>query len=100
MTIPPMSEPYAPTVGALATILPQGAAAAVGDPAKVARVVLKVVAMDEPPLRLLLGSDAVTYAQQAGQSRAAADATWRALSLSTDHDDAGAAALDPLGQQF
>ena len=30
----------------------------VGDPAKVAQLVMKVVDMDEPPLHLLAGSDA------------------------------------------
>jgi NAD(P)-dependent dehydrogenase (short-subunit alcohol dehydrogenase family) len=99
MTIAPVSEPYMPTVGALAAILPEGAAAAAGDPVKVAQVVLKIAAMDDPPLRLLLGSDAVRYAEAAAASRAAADATWRELSLSTDHDDVDLAALDPLGRR-
>ena len=55
--------------------------------------------MDNPPLRLLLGSDALTYAKAAATARAAADATWRELSTSTDHDDADPATLDPLGQR-
>jgi hypothetical protein len=59
----------------------------VGDPAKVAAAVLQVAAMDEPPLRLLLGSDAVAYAEAAAQVRAADDASWRNLSLSTDRGD-------------
>jgi hypothetical protein len=96
MTIPPISEPYAPTVGALAAVMRRGSGAA-GDPAKVAQVVLQVAAMEEPPLRLLVGSDAVTYAAAAAQARAEADAAWQELSLSTDHDDVGAAAIDPLG---
>jgi NAD(P)-dependent dehydrogenase (short-subunit alcohol dehydrogenase family) len=87
MTIPPISAPYAPTVGAMARLLGQGAAAAAGDPGKVARVVLEIAAMDEPPLRLLLGSDAVAYAGAAAEARAAADAAWRELSRSTDHDE-------------
>jgi hypothetical protein len=60
MSIPPISDAYAPTVGALAPILTSGSAVAAGDSAKVARVVLQVADMDEPPLRLLLGSGAVT----------------------------------------
>jgi hypothetical protein len=71
--------------------------AAAGDPAKVAEVVLKVSAMDEPPLRLLVGSDAVRYAAMVEQARAESDARWRDLSLSTDHDAATEAELKPLG---
>ena len=97
MTIPPISEPYGPTVGALAAIIANGPAlSSPGDPAKVAQVVLRIAAMAEPPVRLLLGTDAVTYAATAAQVRTAADATWRELSLSTDHDDATAASLNPL----
>jgi NAD(P)-dependent dehydrogenase (short-subunit alcohol dehydrogenase family) len=99
MTIPPISEPYSQTVGALASIMHGGSGQGpAGDPAKVADVLLQVAAMDEPPLRLLLGSDAVTYAKAAAQARADADAAWRELSATTDHDDVTAAALDPLGQ--
>jgi NAD(P)-dependent dehydrogenase (short-subunit alcohol dehydrogenase family) len=99
MTIPPVSEPYRSTVGAIAAIMHGGSGhEPAGDPTKVAAVVLQVAAMDQPPLRLLLGSDAVTYAKAAAQARADADAAWQALSLTTDHDDATAAALDPLDQ--
>jgi NAD(P)-dependent dehydrogenase (short-subunit alcohol dehydrogenase family) len=98
MTIPPASEPYAPTVGALAALMQGGGVGAAGDPAKVAGVVLQVAEMSEPPLRLLLGTDAVSYAERAAQTRAAADAAWRALSLSTDDEHATAASLDPLGR--
>jgi len=68
-------------------------------PRKVAELVLQIAAMDNPPLRLLVGTDAVTYAAAAADARAAADATWRELSITTDHDDVDARALDPLGQQ-
>jgi NAD(P)-dependent dehydrogenase (short-subunit alcohol dehydrogenase family) len=98
MAIPPISEPYRPTVGAMATVIANGPTLALGDPAKVAEVLLQVAAMDEPPLRLLLGSDAVAYAAEAAAARADADTAWRELSLTTDHDDAPATALDPLGQ--
>jgi NAD(P)-dependent dehydrogenase (short-subunit alcohol dehydrogenase family) len=99
MTIPPVSAPYAATVGALTELLDAAPAASAGDPAKVADVVLQVAAMDEPPVRLLLGTDAVTYAAGVAQARAAADRQWRELSISTDHDDVTAAALDPLAQR-
>ncbi|MEU6853157.1 SDR family NAD(P)-dependent oxidoreductase [Actinacidiphila alni] len=97
MTVPPVSEPYRATVGVRAEAMRGGGPAAAGDPAKVARVVLDVAAMDEPPLRLILGSDAYRYAGLAAEARAASDARWREVSVSTDRDDATAAELDPLG---
>jgi NAD(P)-dependent dehydrogenase (short-subunit alcohol dehydrogenase family) len=98
MSIPPISAPYEQTVGSKARLLRGGGGNAAGDPAKVADVVLKVAELAEPPVRLLLGSDAVRYAAAVEQARADADARWRELSLSTDHDAATAAELDPLGQ--
>jgi hypothetical protein len=68
-----------------------------GDPAKVAGVVLSVADMDEPPLRLILGSEAYAYATAAAEARARADAAWRHLSVSTDREDATEAERDPLG---
>jgi NAD(P)-dependent dehydrogenase (short-subunit alcohol dehydrogenase family) len=55
-----------------------------GDPARAASVLLKVAGMEEPPLRLLLGSDAVRIAEAADRARYAEDVRWRHLSLSTD----------------
>jgi short-subunit dehydrogenase len=73
-----------------------GSASALGDPAKVARVVLEVAGMGEPPLRLILGSEAYAYATAAARARAEADAAWHRLTVSTDRDDATAADRDPL----
>src|SRR5262249_22576216 len=97
MSIPPVSEPYRQTVGALADRFAAGGVAAAGDPAKVAQVVLRIIELDQPPVRLLLGSDAVRYAAAVERVRAESDARWRDLSISTDHDEATAAELDPLG---
>jgi NAD(P)-dependent dehydrogenase (short-subunit alcohol dehydrogenase family) len=55
-----------------------------GDPARAAQVILKVVRMDDPPIRLLLGSDALNIVQTADARKAAADRKWSALSASTD----------------
>jgi hypothetical protein len=74
-----------------------GSGAALGDPAKVAHVVLEVAAMGEPPLRLILGSEAYAYATAAAKARAESDAAWRHLTISTDRDDATPAERDPLG---
>src|SRR5467141_895637 len=98
MRVPPISEPYQPTVGAMARLHHDlGSANALGDPAKVARVVLEVASMAEPPLRLILGSEAYAYAAAAARARAEADAARHDLTVSTDRDDATAADRDPLG---
>jgi hypothetical protein len=60
----------------------------VGDPAKAAQAILGIAGLDEPPLRLLLGSDAVHIAGQVHEARGAMDAKWRHVSLSTDAGDA------------
>lgn len=97
MSVPPISAPYEQTVGAVAAIHDPSLLAA-GDPAKVAQVVLQLIAMDEPPTRLLLGSDAYNYALADARRQLAEDEKWQELSLSTNHDDASAEQLDPLGQ--
>jgi len=97
MRVTPISEPYRQTVGAMARLHDDiGSDAALGDPAKVARVVLEVAAMDEPPLRLILGSEAYAYATAAAKARAESDAAWRHLSVSTDREDATTAERNPL----
>ena len=98
MTVPSISEPYQQTVGVLAAMLGSTEVAPAGDPKKVAQAVLEVAELDEPPVRLLLGSDAVGYAAVVAQARAAEDEKWRYISVSTDHVDADAASLDPMGQ--
>jgi NAD(P)-dependent dehydrogenase (short-subunit alcohol dehydrogenase family) len=95
MQVPPVSEPYQATVGVSARM--HGALNALGDPAKVAQVVLDIAGMADPPLRLILGSEAYAYATAAARDRAASDRTWHDLTISTDRDDATAADRDPLG---
>lgn len=58
-----------------------------GDPRKAAQVLLKLAAMDSPPLRLPLGSDAVAAISAADQRRLTELEQWGALSVSTDFDD-------------
>jgi NAD(P)-dependent dehydrogenase (short-subunit alcohol dehydrogenase family) len=86
MRIDEIKPDYQATVGAFAAVMRGEAYAPQGEPAKVARVVLAVANEPTPPLRLLLGSDAVFMAELAAKARAEEDAAWRALSLSTDAD--------------
>jgi NAD(P)-dependent dehydrogenase (short-subunit alcohol dehydrogenase family) len=80
MTIPPISQPYEETIGSFAQMLQEHSGQAGSDPEQVAEVISELVLLPEPPLRLLLGQDAVTHAEAAQQVRAASDAEWRQLS--------------------
>ena len=61
-----------------------------------AQVVLAVAGMAEPPLRLILGSEAYAYATTAARASPESDAAWHDLTISTDRDDATPAQRDPL----
>ncbi|MGW2054105.1 SDR family NAD(P)-dependent oxidoreductase [Streptomyces sp. NPDC001840] len=83
MAIPPVSEPYRPTVGAFADLLRNAAALSdatgveAAEPAQVAQIVCDLAGREDAPLRLLLGSDAHRYAHQAAQVLAESDEKWR-----------------------
>jgi len=97
MSKPPVSQAYQPTVGMVAARMREPGLLPAGDPARIARVAVDLSDMDSPPVRLLLGSDAVTIAEAAAATLAGRDAVWREVSRSTNRDDATAAELDPLG---
>jgi NAD(P)-dependent dehydrogenase (short-subunit alcohol dehydrogenase family) len=62
-----------------------------GDPSKAARAIVDMVESPNPPVRLQLGTDTIR-AVEAKIGRVKSElATWRAVSESTDHDDASAA---------
>jgi NAD(P)-dependent dehydrogenase (short-subunit alcohol dehydrogenase family) len=86
----PLSPDYEGTVGASIRGIFGQANGARGNPAKVAQVILRLTEEERPPVRLLLGSDAVALAAAAAAERADEDARWKALSLSTDFDGLGA----------
>ncbi|WP_210584097.1 SDR family NAD(P)-dependent oxidoreductase [Streptomyces sp. GESEQ-35] len=87
MTVPPISAPYQATVGAFADMI-RGADAArsiaeqAADPARIAAIVMDLAGREDAPLRLLLGRDAMHYAQAAAQALTDADSTWRSVSES------------------
>ena len=55
-----------------------------GDPVKAAAVLLHIASLSEPPLRLLLGSDAYNAAEKHALQILASDRKWKDLSVSTD----------------
>jgi NAD(P)-dependent dehydrogenase (short-subunit alcohol dehydrogenase family) len=75
---------YEPSVGTNRRILTQHAGHEPGDPAKAALAILKVADAERPPLRLMLGTDALGYAQRKFEQHASEMKTWDAVSRSTD----------------
>lgn len=95
MAVVEPGEAYRPALGPLLAIL-RGGFVPAGDPAKAAAVILDVADMDEPPLRLPLGSDAVALIRAGDETKLAAIERWEAVSRSTDADDAVHADLSSL----
>jgi NAD(P)-dependent dehydrogenase (short-subunit alcohol dehydrogenase family) len=87
MTVPPISAPYQPTVGAFTDMIrgadsAESMAASAADPARIAAIVVDLAGREDAPLRLLLGRDAMPYAQAAAQTLADTDSAWRTVSES------------------
>jgi NAD(P)-dependent dehydrogenase (short-subunit alcohol dehydrogenase family) len=95
MSVAPVRPEYEATVGASAR-MHGGTSIGASDPDLVAELVLQVVAMEEPPLRLLVGPDAFEHGTAAGRALLAEDERNEALSRSTQAVDATPEQLDPL----
>lgn len=54
------------------------------NPKHVAQAILKLAEEPSPPVRILMGSDAVALAAEASKTRAEEDARWQSLSLTSD----------------
>ena len=80
---------YDSTVGAVGRFQRDYNGAQPGDPTKAAAVIIQIASLDEPPLRLLLGSDAVRLAEENDIARMESDRKWRDLSVSTDFELGG-----------
>ncbi|MBB3146449.1 NAD(P)-dependent dehydrogenase (short-subunit alcohol dehydrogenase family) [Phyllobacterium trifolii] len=77
---------YDATVGVVARFQRNYDGKQPGDPVKAADAVLHITSLDEPPLRLLLGSDAMNAVEKNDIAKIEADRKWRELSISTDFD--------------
>jgi NAD(P)-dependent dehydrogenase (short-subunit alcohol dehydrogenase family) len=100
MRIGEIREDYEATVGSYVKFIREHRDTLHGDPAKAAQVILRIASEKEPPLRLLLGSDAVFLAGVAAAKRAEEDAKWKPLSLSTDFDGLPDFAETPFGRML
>src|SRR5713101_569641 len=75
---------YDATVGAAVRIQRDYDGKQPGDPVKAAAALLHIASLSEPPLRLLLGSDAYNAAEKHALQVLASDREWKDLSISTD----------------
>jgi len=85
MQLHPVGPDYEETVGAINRYRQENDGTQPGDPARAAKVIIDVVGADDPPRRLILGSDAVTSAQKAADLRAAETEKWADVSRSADY---------------
>ncbi|WP_114241047.1 oxidoreductase [Dyella sp. C9] len=83
---PKVDSEYTAVLAPMLTMRQSHVGRETGDPAKAAQAILTIAREPQPPLRLLLGSDAVFLAEQQAAKMAAEDAKWRTLSLSTDFE--------------
>ncbi|WP_433124434.1 oxidoreductase [Micromonospora sp. CA-240977] len=88
MSMLPISDPYRPVIDPAVQRLRQASGNQPGDPARAAQAIIRITRVDDPPLRLLLGADAVAGASAAAEALAASDARWRELSESIAFDPA------------
>ena len=100
MHVDEIREDYQATIGRYVQMHRQLADSAQGDPAKVAQAIMQIASAKEPPLRLLVGSDAVFLAGVGAAAQAAEDAKWKALSVSTDVDGLVDFAETPLAKML
>jgi NAD(P)-dependent dehydrogenase (short-subunit alcohol dehydrogenase family) len=76
-------DDYDATVGRVRRMMAEHAGNEAGDPAKAAQAILKVTADSAPPLRLLLGADAVDYTTNKLATQSAEIEAWLAVSENT-----------------
>jgi hypothetical protein len=75
---------YDSTVGATARFQQEYNGHQPGDPVKAAEVIIQVAALPTPPLRLLLGTDAVNAVEKNDLAKIKDGKKWEYLSVSTD----------------
>lgn len=84
MRTSPIDPAYEQSVGAIIGGVRSGSGNEPIDPVKVARVLLDIAQLPEPPLQLVLGRSAVTYIEQDLKRQLAEDERWAWIGRSVD----------------
>lgn len=100
MSYTPRVEGYEKTVDIRADFIASGNFIPMGDPAKAARVMIELTEHPEPPVHLLLGSEAAVLLKLADEKRKAEFEKWLPVTTSTDHDEAKNFLETELGKSF
>lgn len=100
MTYAPKVEGYENTVDKRAEYFASGKFMPMGDPDKAAKVMVDLAGHPNPPIHLVLGSEAIKMLKTADARRAEEMETWMDVSVSTDRDDAEDFLATDLGQAF
>jgi NAD(P)-dependent dehydrogenase (short-subunit alcohol dehydrogenase family) len=88
MTYAPKVEGYEDTVDKRYDFFKSGQFVPMGDPDKAAKAMIDLIDSHEPPVHLVLGSEAINLLKMADEQRKAEMEKWLRVSLSTDHDEA------------
>jgi len=88
MTYATKIEGYETTVGVREQLFTSSKYLPMGDPDKAAKVMIEVAETPNPPVHLVLGSEAIGMLQQANNARQVEMEKWMPVSISTDHDKA------------
>jgi len=100
MTYAPKVEGYENTADKRAEYFASGKFIPVGDPDKAAKVMLALAGHPNPPVHLVLGSEAIKMLKQADAARATEMEQWMDVSVSTHADEAGDFFNTDLGRSF
>jgi NAD(P)-dependent dehydrogenase (short-subunit alcohol dehydrogenase family) len=83
-------DDYAQTAGAMRQRAVEVNHGQPGDPVKAAAAILRLASVEQPPLRIQLGSDSFGAIADKLKFVATEQKTWREASLATDYEDVGA----------
>jgi NAD(P)-dependent dehydrogenase (short-subunit alcohol dehydrogenase family) len=100
MTYAQKVEGYESTVGKRTELFTGGKYIPMGDPDKAAKVMVELVGNPDPPVHLVLGSEAIGMLKQANETRNTEMEKWMQVSISTDHDNAVNFLETGLGKEF
>jgi NAD(P)-dependent dehydrogenase (short-subunit alcohol dehydrogenase family) len=100
MTYAPAIVGYETTVDARTDFFKSGKFVPVGDPDKAAKAMVDLAVSPEPPVHLVLGSEAIGLLINADEARRAELEKWLPVSLSTDHDESEDFLNTDLGKSY
>ncbi|KDN55245.1 SDR family NAD(P)-dependent oxidoreductase [Flavobacterium seoulense] len=88
MTYAPFVEGYEESIEQMKDFLSSGKFIPIGDPEKAAKVFIDLVNHPQPPMHLVLGSEAASILKKANEVRNEEFEQWLPVTLYTDHEDA------------